>query len=131
MSLETAVQENTAAIRELTAAIKAGIPTTAAQVAAVVAEAPAEEKKVTEKTTSAAKAAKSDSTTTVAGSSAQSEKPMTLDELRAIGSRVLKTGRANMVALLEQFGIPNLTQAKPDQYAEIAAAAREMLGEAA
>lgn len=39
MSLEATIQENTNAIRELIAAIKAGVPTTAAQVAAVVTEA--------------------------------------------------------------------------------------------
>jgi hypothetical protein len=39
MSLEATIQENTNAIRELIAAIKSGVPTTAAQVAAVVTEA--------------------------------------------------------------------------------------------
>ncbi len=39
MSLEATIQENTNAIRELIAAIKTGVPTTAAQVAAVVSEA--------------------------------------------------------------------------------------------
>ena len=38
MSLEATIQENTNAIRELIAAIKTGVPTTAAQVAAVVTE---------------------------------------------------------------------------------------------
>lgn len=38
MSLEIAVQENTAAIRELIEAIKQGVPATQAQVAAVVTE---------------------------------------------------------------------------------------------
>lgn len=41
MSIEQALAENTSAIRELIAAIKAGVPTTAAQVAAVVTEAKA------------------------------------------------------------------------------------------
>lgn len=44
MSLEIAIQENTSAIRELIAAIANGIPTTNAQVAAVVAETPTKAK---------------------------------------------------------------------------------------
>jgi len=42
MTLEAAIQENTSALRELIAAIKSGVATTAAQVAAVVTEGKSE-----------------------------------------------------------------------------------------
>lgn len=119
MSLEIAVQENTAAIRDLIAALKSGTPVTPAQVAAVVAEAPAEDKVV------------KDPVVRQEAPAATDLKPVTLDELRAICTRLVKKDRTKLVDLLAEFKIPNISAADPAQYTVIAAAARTALGETA
>ncbi|KAA3649375.1 MAG: hypothetical protein DWQ11_18705 [Proteobacteria bacterium] len=83
MSLEKALADNTAAIRELIEAIKAGVPTTVAQVAAVVTEA---------KSTAAEK------TKVDASAKAEAEKPETLTQMTASEAQEALQGHANQPA---------------------------------
>ena len=138
MSLEIAIQENTAAIRELIAAISNGIPTTAQQVAAVVTEAKAEAKadkktkaEKTEKTE--AEAPKSDAAP--AATQEQKDEPAAADDeevvysyqdaANAITALSKAKGRDAAVALLKAFSANNLKEVKPEDYAALIAKAAE------
>ena len=107
MSLEAIIQENTNAIRELIAAIQAGVPTTAAaQVAAVVTEAKAE-KAPAKKETAKAEEKKPDAgaaqtaetqpsaTTEGAESSTAEQKPEALTQMTAAEAEKALHGHAN------------------------------------
>lgn len=141
MSLEAAITENTNAIRDLIAAIKAGVPTTAAQVAAVVTEAQAEtakagkEEAAAKKTTAAATeaAARTQSTAEAGADAAQEKKadnseasdkpaPTYQDAAAAINKIAKAKGRDAAVAVLAKFGAGNLKEVKPENFADIIAA---------
>lgn len=131
MSLEIAIQENTNALRDLIVAISKGIPTTAAQVAEVVAQAPAEKKPAAAKeaapssggtNASAASAAPSDT-----GASAPAKALVYDDIKKPFLSLVNAKGRDAGAALLLQFGVDataggKLTAIPADQYADVLAA---------
>jgi hypothetical protein len=142
MSLEATIAENTAALRELIAAIKAGVPTTAAQVAAVVeqatdkpttpakAEAPEAAKPTTKaKNTQAAATAPAPqpSTATDAGASTDAAAPApTYQDAAAAVTNLAKTkGRDAAVAVLTKFGAAKLPDVKPEQFADVIAACAE------
>lgn len=135
MSLEIAIQENTAAIRDLVAAIRKGIPTTAEQVAAVVIEAKTEAK--AEKKTKAEKVDKAETETpksdeAPAATQKQKDEPAAAadepvytyqDAANAITSVSKAKGRDAAVALLADFGAKNLKEVKPEDYAALIAKA--------
>lgn len=140
MSLEATIQENTAALRDLIAALSHGIPTTAAQVAAVVAEIPAlvneveTEKSAPAKKTKAA-AIQEQPTPTASASSessssgtAETEAPTYQDAAGAITKLSRTKGRDAAVALLTKFGAAKLPEVKPEQFAAIIADANEAMG---
>lgn len=136
MSLEQAIIDNTAAIRELIAAISNGIPTTGAQVAAVVEEVKAEEKqaKVDKKTKSETKEApKSTEAPAVTqeqkDESAAAAVEVTYQEAAAaITSLSRVKGRDAAVALLKKFGAAKLPDVKPEDFAAIVEEANEQAG---
>lgn len=135
--LEEAIKENTAAIRELIAAIAKGVPTTAAQVAAVVAEAPKTEKaeKVVTKTETvpveqdlaASKNAKQ-AEEALNGHANADTKGVSYDDVKAVIIKVSGAkSRDDVVALLGKFGVAKGPDLKPAQYAEFVAAATELI----
>jgi hypothetical protein len=155
MSLEATIQENTNAIRELIAAIKTGVPTTAAQVAAVVTEAKttpcaghdaettkadaAKETAAKETTAAATEAAASTQSTAEAVADAAPEKKADKSEAsdksadaptyQATADAVTKLartkGREAAVAVLTKFGARKLPDVKPEQFAAVIAACEE------
>lgn len=137
MSLEIAIQENTKAIRELIAAISNGIPTTAAQVAAVVQEAQVEEKPAkTEKKAKAEKAETPKAETAAtpepkadAAPAADDAPEVTYQDAAAAITQLSKVkGRDAAVALLKKFGASKLPEVKPEDFAAIVADAKAQAG---
>ena len=136
MSLEATIQENTNAIRELIAALAHGVPTTAAQVAAVVAEIPtlvteAKPEKPAKKTQVAATQESSTPTApdSSESSSSETEEPPSYQETAAAITKLSRTkGRDAAVSLLGKFGAVNLKEVKPEQFASVIAAANEATG---
>ena len=138
MSLEATIAENTAAIRELIAAIANGIPTTAAQVAAVAAEAPKKEKG---KATVPANGASSTSAETSPATGAAAQTPaaesaptapaaasVTYDEVKAAILKLSQAkGREQVVAALTEFGVAKGPELKPEQFAGFIAKANELV----
>jgi hypothetical protein len=126
--LEQAITENTSAIRDLIAAISKGIPTTAAQVAAVVQESPAVEVKKPAPapaqkavaTTPPIVAAPVAATTTEPTSAPTS--PVDYETLKKAFLAIFQVNREKAVATLAKYSIAKLPEAKPEQYAEILAA---------
>jgi hypothetical protein len=126
--LEQAITENTSAIRDLIAAISKGIPTTAAQVAAVVQESPA----VEVKKPAPAPAQKAVATTppiveapvaaTTTEPTSAPTSPVDFNMLKTAFLALVQTNREKAVGALAKFGIAKLSDAKPEQYAEILAA---------
>lgn len=139
MSLEATIQENTNAIRELIAAIKAGVPTTAAQVAAVVTEAKpttAAKETTAKKTTPAEKAEPAPTQPTAeAGAAAAPEKkdepsaqaatPNYQATADAVTKLAREKGRDAAVAVLKEFGAAKLPDVKPEQFADVIAACQK------
>lgn len=139
MSLEAAIQENTKALRELLAAFYNGIPTTAAQVQAVVTEAKTE-KVATAKKTQAAATQESPTLTasdnsenstpaTSANTTAEVAAPTYQDAAAAITKLSRTKGRDTAVALLSKFGAAKLPDVKPEQFAAVIADATAAMGE--
>lgn len=91
MSLETAIQENTNAIRELIAAIKSGVPTSTAQVAAVVEQGKTETAKAESKATKKTEAGKPTE-------SKATDKPEALTQMNASEAVKALDGHANRPA---------------------------------
>lgn len=139
MSLEATIQENTNAIRELIAAIQAGVPTTAAQVAAVVTEAatdklaetvkeeaPAKKPTTAKKaepapTQPTAEAVAADAPEQKAEPSAQGAAPTYQATADAVTSLARTKGREAAVAVLTKFGASKLPDVKPEQFAAVIA----------
>ena len=133
--LKAAVEANTNAIRELIAAIKAGVPTTAAQVAAVVTEAKpttAAKETAAKKTTPAEKVEPAPTQPTAeAGAAAAPEKkdepskqadtPSYQDTANAVIKLAREKGRDAAVAVLAKFGASKLPDVKPEQFAAVIA----------
>lgn len=139
MSLEQAIHENTAAIRDLIAAISKGVPVTPAQVQAVVQEA-APEKKSSPSEKSSDKVTKSQAVATAAeqvGStpsetSAPASAPAAADiTLADITTVVLALGKAGkrdaLVKLLGEYGVPKASALDPSKFAEFHAKANALL----
>lgn len=146
MSLEVAIQENTNAIRALIAALANGVPTTAAQVAAVVTEAKPE--KAAKKEAARAEA-KPEAQAAAATETAQAteQKPETLTQMTAGEAEKALHGHANnpadaptyqatadavtklarekgrdaAIAVLTKFGAAKLPDVKPEQFAAVIA----------
>jgi len=132
MSLEATIQENTNAIRELIKALAAGVPTTAAQVAAVVAEAPVQEAKPEPKKQKAA--ASVDVPTPTAAASSEISSSDTVQEVTyqeaasAVTALAKAKGREAALGVLSRFNAVNLKDVKPEQYSAVLAAATKALG---
>lgn len=125
--LEEAIKENTNAIRELIVAIGKGIPTTAAQVAAVVAESPKQEeasaKKEQTKPVQKEATATAQPTAQAADAPEQKAAPsVKFDDLKTQFLDLVNTNREKAVGILSGFGLSKLSEAKPEQYGEIFAA---------
>ena len=139
MSIEQALAENTSAIRELIAAIRAGVPTTAAQVAAVVAEAPAAETakaKIPAKDPAAAEvsdAAEHGKTAAqaveaLAGHANKPTPTATYEDAKAAVLKISKEkGRDAAVAVLSTFGVQKLPDLQPENYGPLVAKVDEAL----
>lgn len=134
MSLEATIAENTNAIRELIEAIANGIPTTAAQVAAVAGASAPKEKATAKKPDAKTEAASTQ--TTAAATAVQEPKAensgaspaLKYDEVaKAVLAVSAKHGREAALGLLKQFSLDTLKAAKPEQFADIKAAADKAL----
>jgi hypothetical protein len=139
MSLEIAIQENTNAIHALIAAIGNGLSASPAQVAAVVAEAPATVKKETaakKEVQKAAETVKPEAASTqptaeataapepkAEASEASADAPTYQDAAAAITKLSRAKGRDAAVAVLASFGAAKLPDVKPEQFADVIAAA--------
>lgn len=136
MSLEAIIEANTSAIRDLIATLAKGIPTTAAQVAAVVDEAPAEVKPAT-KGAGKDKPAKTEEAapeTLAQMNGAQAEKaleghanqsndaPTYQDAANAVTKLARTQGRDAAIKVLAQFGAKTLPDVKAEQFADVIAA---------
>ena len=132
MSLETIIQENTNAIRELIAALAHGITPTAAQVAAVtgkpVDEAPAKPR--AEKPAPKAEPALQPETEPTPEPASFPDTPSYsyMDAAAAITKLSRTKGRDAAVALLYKFKASKLPEVQPDDYAEIIEAANAAMG---
>lgn len=129
MSLEATIEANTAALRDLIAAIKAGVPTTAAQVSAVAqqaaearaqdgaAEKPTETKATAKKPAAATAPAPQPSIATAADAA-----PTYQDAARAVTELANAKGTDTARAVLKQFGADKLPAVDPEQFAAVVAA---------
>ena len=131
MSLEQAIQKNTAAIKALIAALGTGA---ASQAAAPVETATVEEPKVekpAKEKKQQAPAAMPESKEEVAPA-ADEQAPVSYDDCAQAVTKLAKTkGRPAAVALLGQFDLKTLQDAKdkPELLAQVKAAADAELGE--
>ena len=120
MSLETTIQENTQAIRELIAALAHGITPTAAQVAAVTGTPASESPPAKAKTAPKAEPALEPES--------PPDTPSYMDAAAAITKLSRTKGRDAAVALLYRFKASKLPEVQPDDYAEIIEAANAAMG---
>lgn len=131
MSLEQAIQENTAAIRELIAALGKGAPSqAAAPVETATVEEPKVEKPAKEKKQQAPAA--TPESKEEAAPAADEQAPVSYDDCAQAVTKLAKTkGRPAAVALLGQFDLKTLQDAKdkPELLAQVKAAADAELGE--
>jgi len=131
MSLEQAIQENTAAIRELIAALGKGAPSqAAAPVETATVEEPKAEKPTKEKKQQAPAAMPESKEE--AAPAADEPAPVSYDDCAQAVTKLAKTkGRPAAVALLGQFDLKTLQDAKdkPELLAQVKAAADAELGE--
>lgn len=131
MSLEQAIQENTAAIRELIAALGKGAPSqAAAPVETATVEEPKVEKPAKEKKQQAPAA--TPESKEEAAPAADEPAPVSYDDCAQAVTKLAKTkGRPAAVALLGQFDLKTLQDAKdkPELLAQVKAAADAELGE--
>ena len=131
MSLEQAIQENTAAIRELIAALGKGAPSqAAAPVETATVEEPKVEKPAKEKKQQAPAAMPESKEE--AAPAADEPAPVSYDDCAQAVTKLAKTkGRPAAVALLGQFDLKTLQDAKdkPELLAQVKAAADAELGE--
>jgi colicin import membrane protein len=150
MSLENVIAENTAALRELIAALANGLPTSAAQVAAVVKGTEVEEdtseadavaaaaakkaeadKKAAAAKAAAAKKAKEEAEAAAAATQEQKDDDaaaIDLDQVIAVTLALGKAGkRAQLVELLGEFGAAKSSLLDPSDYAAFHAKATALL----
>ena len=131
MSLEQAIQENTAAIRELIAALGNGATSqAAAPVETATVEEPKAEKPTKEKKQQAPAAMPESKEE--AAPAADEPAPVSYDDCAQAVTKLAKTkGRPAAVALLGQFDLKTLQDAKdkPELLAQVKAAADAELGE--
>ena len=134
MSLETIIQENTIAIRELIAALAHGITPTAAQVAAVTGK-PVDEAPTKPRAEKAAPAPKAEPAlqpepepTPEPASFPDTPSYSYMDAAAAITKLSRTKGRDAAVALLYKFKASKLPEVQPDDYAEIIEAANAAMG---
>ena len=131
MSLEQAIQENTAAIRELIAALGTGATSqAAAPVETATVEEPKAEKPTKEKKQSAPAA--TPESKEEAAAAADEPTPVSYDDCAQSVTKLAKAkGRPAAVALLGHFGLKTLQDAKdkPELLAQVKTAADAELGE--
>ena len=126
MSLESRIEENTAAILALTAALlaqgatspkpRAVAPAASGQTTAEVVKAA-----VPESTTSAPAPA-AVSAAPAAPASTAAPKAVTYEQVAKAITECVKLDRAKVVAVLAQFGVKKGPELKPEQYAEFVGA---------
>jgi hypothetical protein len=131
MSLEVAIQENTAAIRDLIAAMQ-GAPVAAPVVTEPKAEAPAKtekkakaEKAETPKVEAAATPEPKEEVAPAADEGPEAPAATYQDAAQAITALSKIKGRDAAVALLKKFGASKLPEVKPEDFDAIVAAANE------
>lgn len=116
MSIETLLADNTAAIRELIATIKAQAYAEASQPATKAAPAKAEPKPKPETKPTPAPAV--EDTPEAAATPADPETLVSLDEVKAAVLKLAATkGRDAAVGVLQSFGAAKAPELKPEQYA--------------
>jgi hypothetical protein len=145
MSLESAIAENTAALRELIAQLAKGLPTSAAQVAAVVEQSKVEEetfvsdtkaaKAAADKKAAAAKADAAKKAKDAEAAAAATPEPKDDDapaiELQQVIDVTLALGKAGkrdkLVELLGEFGAAKSSLLDPSDFASFHAKATALL----
>ena len=135
MSIEAALAENTAAIRELIAAIKTGTPVTSAQVAAVVAEAPKPETEKVRKAVGNKTAANDLGTQKTAAEAVkaldnQADKvkvPSYVETASAITKLQRLKGRDAAIAVLASFNASRLNEVPESSFDAVIAACNEAM----
>ncbi|AQW29107.1 hypothetical protein JK151_08970 [Ralstonia syzygii subsp. celebesensis] len=118
MSLEVAIQENTAAIRDLIAAIASG------------AAVPAAADKVVAASTKSKTEAKQEAVPPVANTEAAEEgaPAVTYNEAASVITKLSRAkGRDAALKVLQGFGADNLKGIKPEQFADVMGAAQKAL----
>lgn len=123
MSLESAITENTSAVRELIALLSVGVVIDKAQKKAAEDTKPEKKAKAEPK---AEPKAKSD-TASDTGNESEASAVTYEDVSNAIVTLHRTKGRDAAVALLQRFGLENARGATEDQWADIVAAAKEEL----
>ena len=144
MSLEIAIAENTAALRELIAQLAKGLPTSAAQITAVVKEAETEvdtseaDAAAAAKKAKDAKEAKAEKAQEAADAAADATPDpkddgagaVSLEDVIAVTLALGKAGkRPQLVELLEAYGVAKSSLLHKNDYAGFHAKATELLGE--
>ena len=110
--LEAKVEELTTAIRDLITTIKAGVPATPAQLAAVASEA-----------ASTARSSKPKASPAPAAPADQPKSTTTYEQAaKAVTALIQRKGKPVALALLQKFGAQKLPEVKPERFAEVVAA---------
>lgn len=124
MSLEATIQENTAAIRDLIAALANGVPTTAAQVAAVVDQAPAEAEAQPASTAKATGKNKPEKALD-GHANAPKDQPTYQDAANAVTKLARTKGRDAAIKVLAQFNAKTLPDVQPSDFQKVIDACTE------
>lgn len=114
MSLEATIERNTQAIEALIQALSNGVPTTHAQVAAVIQEAPKEAPKVETKKSSGA-ASLEQPTPTAAASSESSLAGIKYEALRDLVIKLAPNNREGIRAITARHGLTKVSALLSDE----------------
>ena len=130
MSLEQALQENTAAMRELIAQLKAAqvaSPVAAAPQTTTEAKADAETAPAEEQSTQARDELADAALTEAPVETANSEKQYTQKEIAAALMSVAKIDREALIKILKALGVSKVPEIREDQYSQAMQFAEEVL----
>lgn len=130
MSLEQALQENTAAMRELIAQLKAtqvASPVAAAPQTTTEAKADAETAPAEEQSTQARDELADAALTEAPAETANSEKQYTQKEIAAALMGVAKIDREALIKILKALGVSKVPEIREDQYSQAMQFAEEVL----
>ena len=121
MNIEQLIQENTAALVRLTAAIENMDATVAkAEVAAAEVKKPEKAENATKPSTGTASATQTSAAPSEAGATAApaAAEPMAYAELQAPGLKLYKSNRDALVTILKHYGVAKLDQVPQELWPE-------------